>query len=164
VNRKNAIFIGMTVLVLLGFLWGCAPYGKLRLQTGPGEKMTLEQLEENWQDYNVLFAGVHSKLPSAVLFDRKDDNITLTGDRWFRVQDKETLIDLIDWVKREPPIGAYYPRLWEMQGPDGSFYGYMFTAWTNAVMKVVDENTVMVYDLPFPPSLAVEADGNRRTP
>ena len=163
-NKKMAIFGLAMGVALLGLLSACAHYGNLRPQTGPGDKMTLEQLEENWQDYNVLFAGVHRKLPSAVLFDRTDDNITLTGDRWFRVEDKETLKDLIDWIKREPPMGVYYPRLWEMRGPDGTLYGYMYTAWTNAVMKVVDENTVMVYDLPFPPSLAVDADGHRRTP
>jgi hypothetical protein len=163
-NKKKMLFGLIVGLALLGLLTACAPYGKLRLPTGPGDRMTLAQLEENWQNYNVLYAGQHRKLPSAVLFDRTDDNITLTGDRWFPVEDRETLKDLIDWIKREQPIGVYYPRVWEMRGPDGSFYGYMYTAWTNAVMKVVDENTVFVYDLPFPPSLAVDGDGHRRTP
>ena len=153
-DKRSSIFVW--VLAALACLWGCASYGKLRLQRGPGEKMTVEQLVENWQGYHVLFAGVNRKLPSAVLFDRKDDNITVTGDRWFPVEDKGVLEDLIRWIKHQQPIGIYYPRLWEMRGPNGALYGYMFTAWTSAVMKVVDENTVMVQDLPLPPRLAVE--------
>jgi hypothetical protein len=157
-NRRNLdLILGLVVFpALLAFLWGCASYGKLRPQKGPGEKMTVEQLVANRQNYHVLFAGVHRKLPSAVLFDRKDDNITVKGDRWFPVEDQGTLKDLIEWVEHQQPIGIYYPRLWEMQGPDGDLYGYMFTAWTNVVMKIVDENTVEVQDLPLPPYLAVQ--------
>jgi hypothetical protein len=161
-NKRNLILGLVVTLTLLAFLLGCASYGKLRLPRGV-DKMTVEQLVQDWQSYNVLFAGVHRKLPSAVLFDRLDDNITVTGDRWHPVEDKDTLKDLVGWIQNQQPIGPYYPRLWEMQGPDGALYGYMFTSWTSAVMKVVDENTVEVQDLPVPPYLSVEdAEGNGR--
>lgn len=93
-NKKALMFWLVMLLALLAFLWGCASYGKLILQRGE-DKMTVEQLVQDWQSYNVLFAGVHRKLPSAVLSDRKDDNITVTGDRWFPVEDKDVLEERI---------------------------------------------------------------------
>jgi hypothetical protein len=89
----------------------------------------------------------------------------LTSGRWFKVDSKEMLDDLIDSIQRQLPIGIYYPRLWKVFGSDGHLYGYMFTSWDNAVMKSVDEKTLFVYDLPMPPYLAVGDKGiGFRTP
>ncbi len=52
-------------------------YGKLRVQYGLDEKMTIQTLVERWQDYDVYYAGVHKQFASAVLFDPKDDERTL---------------------------------------------------------------------------------------
>ena len=61
--KKNAVFASVMILLLMGA--GCGSYGKLRLQSGPGEIMTTQQLEESWQKYNVLATGVERNVPSA---------------------------------------------------------------------------------------------------
>jgi hypothetical protein len=135
---------------------GCAStqYGKLRMpdRTDP---VTVETLLKNWKDYELYYAGLHAGHPSAVLFDRKDDDRGFNTERWFKVDNKELLNELIDNIERQLPIGVYYPRLWKIIGPDGHLYGYMFTSWDHAVMRAVDGKTLFVNDLPLPPYLDV---------
>jgi hypothetical protein len=149
----------IVVFVFLLSLWfgvaGCGSYGKLRLQSGPGETMTIQQLKENWQKYNILFTGVEPNVPSAIIFDRKDDGREIIGDRWWELKDYKTLSDTIGWIEAQVTAGPYYPRLWKMLGPDDHLYGYMFTGWDSAVMTIGDDKTMRVQDLPMPPYLAV---------
>jgi len=156
----------LAALIIGVLVSGCAftQYGRLGL-TNRTDAVTVETLVKNWEDYELYYAGVHAGHPSAVLFDRKDDDRGFTSGRWFRVNSKEMLDDLIDSIQRQLPLGIYYPRLWKVLGPDGHLYGYMFTSWDNAVMKSVDEKTLFVYDLPMPPYLAVGGKGiGFRTP
>ncbi|MGD2126263.1 MAG: hypothetical protein PVG99_09300 [Desulfobacteraceae bacterium] len=163
-NRKRYMPAAVAGLLLAFIISGCASYGKLRLESGPEKKMTTETLNKNWRDYTIYYAGLNEKHPSAVMFDRKDDDRAVVGDRWFKVENKEDLVDLIDYIQRETPIGKYYPRLWKVLGPDDHLYGYMVSAWNHAVMKVVDDKTMYVHDLPLPPNLAADGDRIRREP
>jgi len=157
----------IVVFVFLLSLWfgvaGCGSYGKLRLQSGPGETMTIQQLEENWQKYNILCTGVEPNVPSAIIFDRKDDDREMIGERWWELKDYKTLSETIGWIEAQVPAGPYYPRLWKILGPDDHLYGYMFTAWDHAVMTVGDDKTMRVLDLPVSPFLAVSG-GPQREP
>lgn len=86
------------------------------------------------------------------MFDPKNDDKVLTGDKWIKVEDQETLLELIGW------IGTYIefdPRLWRILGPDDQYYGYLFFAWGHVVIKAVvikavDDGTMFVYDLESP--------------
>ena len=41
-------------------------------------------------------------------------------------------------------------------------YGYVFALWDHVVEKIVDDRTLVVYDLPLPPYLAIDGgDGPR---
>jgi hypothetical protein len=151
--KKSAVFVLLLFLFLL--VAGCASYGKLRLQSGSGETMTPQELKESWQKYNILATGVEPNVPSAILFDRKEDSRQIIGERWWELKDYRTVSETIDWVEAQEPVGAYYPRLWKILGPDGHLYGYMFTAWDHAVMLIGDDKTMRVMDLPVPPFLAV---------
>jgi hypothetical protein len=141
---------------------GCAgtQYGKLSLQEKT-DAVTIQTLQKNWQDYIVYYAGLDAGNPSAVMFDRKDDDRVITTERWYNVKNKALLDDLIDSIQRQSPFAGYYPRLWKICGPDGYLYGYMFTSWDQAatVMKSVNEKTLLVYDLPLPPYLAIGGPG-----
>ena len=139
---------------------GCAitQYGKLRM---PEKKdpVTIRTLQENWEDYEIYYTGLHAGHPSAVLFDRKDDERGFVTERWLRVKSKETLDALVRSIAGQSPMAVYYPRLWRVIGPDGHIYGYMFTSWDHAVMKAVDEKTLFVHDLPLPPYLEFKGKG-----
>jgi len=151
--KKNAVLASVMILLLLGA--GCGSYGKLRQQSGPGEPMTTQQLKENWQKYNVLATGVEPNVPSAILFDRKDDGREIIGDRWWTLQEGKDVIATIERIETQLPVGPYYPRLWKVLGPEDHLYGYMYTAWDHAVMVIGDDKTMRVMDLPVPPFLAV---------
>jgi hypothetical protein len=150
---------GGVVLVSLISLFvavaGCANYGKLRLQSGPGETMTTQQLKENWQKYYILATGVEPNVPSAIIFDRRDDGREIIGDRWWELKDYKAVAETIAWIEAQNQPAPYYPRLWKMLGPDEHLYGYMFTAWDHAVMPIGDDKTMTVLDIPMPPALAV---------
>jgi hypothetical protein len=158
---KRLVFVS---LISLFFVFvGCGTYGKLRLQSGPGETMTIHQLEENWEKYNILFTGVEPNVPSAIIFGRKDDDRIIIGERWWNLKDQKTLSETIGRIEAQTPFGPYYPRLWKMLGPDDHLYGYMFTAWDSAVMTIVEGKNMKVHDLPMPPFLAVGGGGDLRS-
>jgi hypothetical protein len=46
-------------------------------------------------------------------------------------------------------------------GPDGSFYGYLFSVWHHVTVRVENEDTLVVYDLPNPPHYFGPAAGIR---
>ncbi len=144
----------ISIFCLFFVLAGCGSYGKLRLESGPGDTMTMQQLEKNREQYNIFVMGAPN-LPSAIIFDRKDDDRVILGERWWGLKDHNTLSGTISKIKIQPPVASYYPRLWKMLGPDDHVYGYMFTAWDSAVMHLVDGKTMKVQDLHMPPFLAV---------
>jgi hypothetical protein len=151
--RKSAVLVSLIGLLLV--IAGCASYGQLRLQSGPGETVTIQQLKENWQNYHILATGVEPNVPSAVLFDRKDDGREMIGERWWELRDYKSVSDTIGWIENQISTGPYHPRLWKILGPDEHLYGYLFTAWDHAVMTVGDDKTMRVMDLPVPPYLEV---------
>jgi len=74
---KKGKYPAVIVLVLVFLMSGCSwlkNYGKLRLQSGPGHKVTIEELRENWHDYTIYYAGRSVDLPSAIMFDPKKDS------------------------------------------------------------------------------------------
>ena len=52
-----------------------------------------------------------------------NDDRTLTGEKWVKVEDKETLSELIGWMKS---YTEYYPQIWRILGPNNEFFGYLF--------------------------------------
>ena len=146
-NIKKYIFLG-----LLGvFLWSSTNgwaffdrYGKLRTS-----KTNIKEVYRNWKDYHVYYAGPSIGNPSAILFDPKGDPNTLVNDKWIRVKSQEELSELITWLG----VGIkFYPVLWRVLSPDNRLYGFMYTsAMSHAVIKVVDNRTMWVDDIPLPP-------------
>ncbi|NVM25603.1 MAG: hypothetical protein HWN70_06755 [Desulfobacterales bacterium] len=153
------------VLALIGvfLVSGCSwykSYGKVRLQSGPGHKVTIQELQQNWHDYTIYYAGSSVQLPSAIMFDPKKDTKTLMSDKWIKVEDQETLSELISWIQGTT---RFPPRLQRILGPDDQFYGYFYSGWHHVVLKVVDETTLWVYDLPVPPDFYYNGDGDEKT-
>jgi hypothetical protein len=95
-----------TVLMLVGLalaLSGCAMYGGARSQMVYDNRITVQELVNDWQNYNLYFTGHGRGHPSAVLFEPKDDGRTIIADRWWRVEQYEILTDLVDSIQRHFP-------------------------------------------------------------
>ena len=139
--------LGALSLLLIG---GCAwhkGYGKVRVLPRQEEKATLQRLKVNWQDYTIYYAGLKVGTAAGVMFDPKGDDKTLRGDTWIKVEDKETLLELIGVIES---YIHFYPRLHRILGPDDQLYGYLLYAWCHPVFKVIDEKTLYAYDLESP--------------
>ncbi len=144
------------LLVAIFAVSGCSGYGKLRLQEQGKDKVTPEHLARNWKEYNIYFAGISYNKPSALLFDPRGDSKTLQVHPWWeRVEDEGTLHEILKWMEFRKDFD---PVVWRILGPKGDFFGYMYTAWNHARMKVVDENTLWVDQLSMPPDYAPGAN------
>jgi hypothetical protein len=156
-DMKRYTCPAVTVLSLIFLVSGCAwlrSYGKLRLQPRDEKKVTIQELKDNWHDYTIYYAGYYGiRQPSAVMFDPKKDDRALMGDMWTKVEDQETLSELISSIQCHKAL--YHPRLWKVLGPDDQLYGYLFSAWDSVpvVIRVVDDRTMWVHDVPLPPHL-----------
>jgi hypothetical protein len=161
-DMKKDIYFAVIVSILVFFMSGCSwykSYGKLRLQSGPGHRVTIQELRESWRDYTIHYAGMSVQHPSAIMFDPKKDGRTLASDKWIKVEDEETLSELISWIQLNP---EFYPRLQRILGPDDQFYGYFYSAWDHVLIKVFDERTLWVYDLPIPPDIYYDGDDDEK--
>jgi hypothetical protein len=155
-NSNKYLYVILIGVMIVFLFSGCASiipgYGKLWPQPMRGERVAIEQLVENWGDYVIHYAGLNVGNPAGIMFDPKDDDRTLTGDKWIKVEDKETLSELIGWMKS---YTEYYPRIWRILGPNNEFFGYLFYPSyrmyaDNVVIKVIDDKTMYVYDVESP--------------
>ncbi len=128
-----------------------ARYGKLRYQSGYGEEVTIKDLIENSDDYNIFYSGYAVDNPSGIMFDpKKDDKTLVPTDRWKEIENKETVSEVVSWIQIHD-FPSYYPGLYRVLGPDDQFYGYLFTGWHHVFAKEVDKRALRVYNLPEPP-------------
>ena len=159
-NTKKYIYliaIGAVSLVLMSGCYWLESYGKLSAPSGSAGKMTIQELEENWQDYTIYHAGVNTGFPTAIMFDPKgDERKLLTHKWWVEVKDRETVSELLVSIH----ASQFYPGFWRILGPDNQLYGYMYTVRWDAHIKVVDDRTMWVDELTLPPETASEPNRN----
>lgn len=154
-NKRIAVSI-FIVMVLVLMISGCATYGTLQMESrspyrGKAEynnRMTIDKLVGHWQDYDVYYAGYKASRATGVLFDPKNDNRKLTNGWWQKINDKETLMYVLKWLGLRR--GLYSNSLYKMIGPDGQFYGYVYTPFYHLVFKSVGNETMYVYNLDNP--------------
>jgi hypothetical protein len=105
-------------------------------------------LQENWDDYSIYYADWRSVgWPGGIIFDPKRDDKTLVGDKWMKVEDQETLTQVITSIEAKNG----YPRLYQILGPNDGFYGYMYLVpnrhFVTVTAKVIDSNSLWISDL-----------------
>ena len=147
-NAEKHVNLAVIGFVLVFLISGCANYGKFRLESGRAEKMTIQELQENWDDFSIYYADWRSVgWTGGIIFDPKKDGKTLVGDKWMKVEDKETLSQVIASIEAK----NRYPRLYQILGPNNEFYGYMYLGprrdSVNVFAKVTDSNSLRVSDL-----------------
>ena len=134
---------------LLFLVSGClGNYGKIRLASGD-HNTTIQQIKENWENYDILYAGLSTDSPSAIMFGPRNDGKRLMGKKWMPVTDAAVLDEIVDWL--ESYIN-FPPTLYEILSPEGVFFGYIYTSSTEQiVVKQVDPETLELENIPLPP-------------
>jgi len=76
------------------------------------------------------------------MFDPKNNETTLVGDTWIKVEDKKTVSEIIGSIKN---YTEFNPQVWKILGRDDRLYGYLFYPGGQVVIKVVNDTTMSVY-------------------
>ena len=148
-------FISLIVLLVALILCGCASwqenYGKLKtIPKGPNH-LTIQDLIDKWDDYHVYsydqYDGTAFLSPLGIMFDPKNNDTLLVGDRWKKVSDQKTLIDM---TKRIFLATQFEPWLNEILGPDGLVYGYLYYSYGAVTLKMVGEKKMYIFNLEEP--------------
>ena len=145
----------LSVFLIALIISSCASwqknYGKLRILPQGRNEVTIQDLIDKWNDYNIYYSDNYEesnvRTPLGIMFDPKNNDTTLVGDRWYKVRDQKTLIELTKWIY---PTTQYEPWLNEILGPDGRFYGYLYYSYGFVTLKMVDDKTMYVFGLEDP--------------
>ncbi len=145
-KMTNKRYFVVLICLSLFFISGCA------LLKGSGKiwaerKVTIQDLEKNWNDYAVYYAGLSEENAAALMFDFRNDDRKLLGKAWTEVKDKKTLSKIIGWIQT---YTRYDPSVWKILGPNDQLYGYVFAPRTHILMRVIDDHTLYVYDVKSP--------------
>ena len=143
------------VILIAVMVSGCASWqnnhGKIRNLKESQNGVNIQDLVDKWDDYNVYYSdhydGYNIRSPLGIMFDPKNNDTTLVGDRWKKVRDQKDLIVMTQWIY---PTTQYEPWLNEILGPDGRFYGYLYYSYGFVTLKVVDDKTMYVFNLEDP--------------
>lgn len=122
---RTTILAMLTAAVL--FLSGCAGF-EGRLHSPARGVVGIQDLIDNHRNFRVFFAGRAVHMPTALVFDPKDDDLTLTfHESWATVKTPTLMEEVVKWLLLDPYHG---PSLYEIHGTDGRFYGYIYTNQT----------------------------------
>jgi len=143
------LFFSTVIFIITGLVSGClGNYGKIRLASGD-HNTTIQDLKENWENYDILYAGLSTKSPSAIMFGPRADGKRLIGKKWMPVTGRSVVDEIIEW------LNAYVnfpPTLYEILSPDNVFFGYIYTSPTQQiVIKQIDPETLELENIPLPP-------------
>ncbi len=143
----------VTIITIISafIITGCSGYGKLVIESKNEDEVTIEKLIKNSDDYDIHYFGHGKKFVSGIIFDPKKDNKKLLpGDMWVEINEQTTVSDIVKRIKGSDLLG-FSPTFYKIVGPDGEFYGYLFTGWFHIVLKKIDDDTLSVYGLDDPP-------------
>ncbi|MGD9038635.1 MAG: hypothetical protein PVH82_03280 [Desulfobacteraceae bacterium] len=150
-NLRKYLYLALITALLTGLISGCSTikgYGKLGFPQTTEPKMTLDQLVENWKDYDIYYSGVWEGYVYGVMFDPKNDDRKLVGHEWWApVQTQEDLAQMIRLINSFP----FEPQLWKILSPDNRLHGFIYTFRHPVMIKVIDDRTLWVDELTFPP-------------
>jgi hypothetical protein len=136
---------GLVILILI-LIMGCmGNYGKIRKQTGTEGKVTLSELRNNWNEYDIYFGRRSNRYADAIMFDPKNNNTRLSGDSWIKIEDQETLDKRIKDVHRVYDWAGVYL----IEGENNQVFGYMYyPGYFHVSVSIVDARTLYVSSLP----------------
>lgn len=152
---KKYIFPSVFFIALI--ISGCVSwqknYGKLKIIPKDQNEITIQNLIEKWDDYHIYssdqYAGPGFRSPLGIMFDPKNNDTTLVGDRWKKVSDQNTLAEMTERISLNT---HFEPWLNEILGPDGRFYGYLYYSYGVVTLKMVGDKKMYIFNLEEPPN------------
>jgi len=142
---KQRIFRFVGLGMLLAAALGCAGIAKLQ----PEERgaSVIQDLSTQWESYTTYAAIWPGSRPVALLFDLRSDERAILAEGWTKVDHPADAASLIGGLQ-----AGQSPRLFQVLGPDGHLFGYLYTAVPGLQTQVVDAKTVRFYPVKPPPS------------
>jgi hypothetical protein len=142
----------LVALIISGCVSWQKNYGKLKIIPKDQNEITIQNLIDKWDDYNIYYSdqydGFSVRSALGIMFDPKNNNTTLVGDRWKKVNDQNTLAEMTQWIVLNT---QYEPWLNEILGPDGRLYGYLYYSYGVVTLKMVGDNKMYIFNLEEPP-------------
>ena len=137
--------VGILILLFI-FIMGCSGNnGKIRKQSGAGDKVKLAQLRDNWKEYDIYYGMRSNRYNDAIMFDPKNNATRLTGDSWIKIENQETLDEKIEEIQ----MLYRYAKVHLIEGEENAVFGYMYYAFYLSVpVQIVDDRTLYVGSLP----------------
>ena len=142
--------IGMIVagIVLVFFIAGCVSQGgdrgRIVAQSPKGERVTIQQLTDDFAKYNVYYAGTKPADAVTVLFCPKDNDKTITPDRWWnKVGDQASLLNIVSWMPTRTTTSR--PTVQFVMGPNSQVFGYVYSFNFQIETRVVSDKEMIVY-------------------
>jgi hypothetical protein len=148
-KSSKSLFFPALFLIITGLFSGClSDYGTIRL--APGDpNATLQDLKDNWENYDILYAGLATDSPAALMFGPRADGKRLIGKKWMPVTDASVVDEIVGWLNS---YVNFPPTLYEILSPQGVFFGYIYTSPTEQiVIKQIDPETLELDNIPLPP-------------
>ena len=147
-SLKPLLFLTF-IFIITGLVSGClGNYGKIRPASGD-HNATIQDLKENWENYDILYAGLATNSPSAIMFGPRSDGKRLMGKKWIPVTGRSVVDEIIEWLNA---YANFPPTLYEILSPDNVFFGYIYTSPTEQiVIKQIDPETLELENIPLPP-------------
>jgi hypothetical protein len=125
-NGTGPILKGIFATVVLLGLSACAVPGIRQSDIKPNDVMDF--VDKNYDNFIISYCG-QKGAPTAIRFDLKNDDVTLTGDDWYPVESKAQLHDLfrdLIPVYRGYSLSYRGPYLFEIDSKEGRVIGYLY--------------------------------------
>jgi hypothetical protein len=148
--QKQRIYPFVYVGLLLAAVIGCAGTVKLQPEEREARASLIQELLAKWEGYTIYAAIWPGDKPVALLFDPRSDDGVILADGWTKV---DTYTDLASLMKSLP--AGQSPRLFQVLGPDGHLFGYLYAAVPGLQTQVVDARTLRFYRVEPPRSPGV---------
>ena len=138
----------VTGMVLVFLIVGCVSKGgdrgRIVAQSPKGEQITIQQLTDDFAKYKVYYAGTKPADAVTVLFGPKDNDKTITPDKWWnKVGDQASLSNITSWMQTRN--AASLPFVQFVMGPNSQVFGYVYSFSFQIRTRVVSDKEMIVY-------------------
>jgi hypothetical protein len=136
----RSVLKGVFVMAILISLFACAIPGIKKSAVKSEDVMDF--IDKNYDNFIITYSGEKDS-PTAIRFDFKNDDVTLTGDGWTPVESKAQAVDMIrDFDAKYRSYGMFYrgPYLFEIQSAEDRVIGYLYCLLVELTIRQEGKN------------------------